>query len=52
LLQAVADGWARKHPDKPRYLRLKLIQDTTRLVDGRVDAPPTSEVLATWEVRR
>jgi hypothetical protein len=52
LLQAVADGWARKHPDKPRYLRLKLIRDTTQLVDGRVDAPPTSEVLATWEVRR
>jgi hypothetical protein len=52
LLQVVADGWARKHPGKPRYLRLKLIRDTTQLVDGRVDAPPASEVLATWEVRR
>jgi hypothetical protein len=52
LLQAVADGWARKHPDQPRYLKLELIQDTTRLVDGHVNGPPTSEGLATWQVRR
>jgi hypothetical protein len=52
LLQAVAAGWARKHPDKPGYLRLELIRDTTRLVDGRVNRPPSSEVLATWLVRR
>jgi hypothetical protein len=52
LLQQVADGWARKHPDKPRYVKLELIRDTTQLVKGRVEGPPTSEVLATWEVRK
>ncbi|MEU8224795.1 hypothetical protein [Kribbella sp. NPDC048915] len=52
LLQQVADGWARKHPDQPKYVKLELIRDTTQLVDGRVDGPPTSQVLATWEVRR
>lgn len=52
LLQAVADGWARKHPDRPKYVRLELIRDTTTLVDGRVAGPPAAEVLATWQVRR
>lgn len=52
LLQAVADGWARKHPDQPKYVKLELIRDTTTLVKGRVQGPPTSEVLATWQVRR
>ncbi|WP_427895116.1 hypothetical protein ACQHIV_16150 [Kribbella sp. GL6] len=52
LLQQVADGWARKHPDKPKYVKLQLIRDTTQLVDGRVDGPPASQVLATWEARR
>jgi hypothetical protein len=51
-LQAVADGWARKHPDQAKYLRLELIRDTTTLVKGRVQGPPTSEVLAAWQVRR
>jgi hypothetical protein len=52
LLQAVADGWARKHPDQPKYVKLELIRDTTTLVEGRVTGPPTSEVLAVWQVRR
>ncbi|WP_328998511.1 hypothetical protein OHA18_29165 [Kribbella sp. NBC_00709] len=52
LLQQVADGWARKHPDKPQYVKLELIRDTTQLVKGRVEGPPTSQVLATWEVRK
>jgi hypothetical protein len=52
LLQAVADGWARKHPDEPRYVRLELVRDTTTLVDGRVACPPVPTVLATWQVRR
>ncbi|WP_410788100.1 hypothetical protein [Kribbella sp. C-35] len=52
LLQQVADGWARKHPDKPQYVKLELIRDTTQLVKGRVEGPPTPEVLATWEVRK
>lgn len=51
LLQQVADGWARKHPDQPKYVKLELIRDTTQLVKGRVEGPPTSQVLATWEVR-
>ena len=52
LLQQVADGWARKHPNKPKYVKLELIRDTTQLVKGKVEGPPTSQVLATWEVRR
>lgn len=52
LLQSVADGWARKHPDKPKYVKLELIRDTTTLVDGRVEGDPVPEVLATWQVRR
>ncbi|GAA0605241.1 hypothetical protein [Kribbella sandramycini] len=52
LLQQVADGWAKKHPDQPKYLKLELIRDTTKLVGGRVVGPPTPEVLATWQVRR
>lgn len=52
LLQQVADGWARKHPDQPQYVKLELIRDTTQLVKGRVDGPPTPEILATWEVRK
>lgn len=52
LLQQVADGWAGKHPDQPKYVKLELIRDTTTLVNGRVEGPPTSEVLATWQVRR
>jgi hypothetical protein len=51
LLQQVADGWARKHPDKPKYVKLELIRDTTQLVDGRVDGPPKAEVMATWQVK-
>ncbi|GAB3818683.1 hypothetical protein [Kribbella italica] len=52
LLQQVADGWARKHPDEPKYVKLELIRDTTQLVEGRVDGPPKAEVMATWQVRR
>jgi hypothetical protein len=52
LLQQVADGWARKHPSEPKYVKLELIRDTTQLVKGRVEGPPTSQVLATWEVHR
>ncbi|MFF1823200.1 hypothetical protein ACFVWG_38220 [Kribbella sp. NPDC058245] len=52
LLQQVADGWKKKHPDQPQYVKLELIRDTTQLVKGRVEGPPTPEVLATWQVRR
>ncbi|HZX07243.1 hypothetical protein [Kribbella sp.] len=50
LLQQVADGWASKHPDKPKYVSLQLVQDTTQLVHGRVAGPPTPRVLTTWKV--
>ena len=52
LLQQVADGWARKHPDKPKYVHLLLIQDTTKLVGGRVSGPPVPKILTTWKVRQ
>jgi hypothetical protein len=52
LLQQVADGWATKHPDEPKYVKLELIRDTTQLVKGRVEGPPASTVLATWQVSR
>src|SRR5262249_1031281 len=51
LFQQVADGWARKPPEKPKYVSLSLIQDTTQLVHGRVEGPPTPQVLTTWKVR-
>ncbi|WP_427891979.1 hypothetical protein ACQHIV_04605 [Kribbella sp. GL6] len=51
LLQSVADDWARQHPDKPRYVRLELVRDTTTLVHGRVSGHPASKVLARWQVR-
>lgn len=49
LLQTVADGYARTHPDAPRFVRLWLVQDVTRL-DRRVPVTTTEE-LATWPVR-
>lgn len=47
LLRAVADGWARQHPGQSRIEQVWLVQDETRLVDGRPSAPQTVE-LTTW----
>jgi hypothetical protein len=49
LLRAVADGWTSRHQNESALLRVWLVQDQTRLVDGRVG--PTREAeLATWEL--
>ena len=49
LLRSVADGWTAPHPGQPRLEELWLIQDETRLVDGRKGATRLRE-LATWVV--
>jgi len=49
LLQAVADAWAARHPDRPRYTRLWLHQ-TIYPLDGGAAGVPRVETLATWEV--
>ena len=36
LLRSVADGWMSRHTAEPALLRVWLVQDQTRLVDGRV----------------
>ena len=51
LLQAVADAWARRHPDRPRYTRLWLHQTIYPLRGGAAGAPRL-ETLATWGVLR
>ena len=51
LLRAVADGWAVRHPGKPLLLQVWLVQDVTRLVDGR-KGPTELVELATWVVPR
>lgn len=50
LLQSVADGYARRHPDEPRYVTLWLVQDVTALDAGSVPVTTTREV-ASWDVR-
>ncbi|MBM7797758.1 hypothetical protein JOE57_000679 [Microlunatus panaciterrae] len=49
LLRAVADGWQRRHPEQPRLRHVWLVQDETRLVDGR-KGPTELKELASWEV--
>ena len=49
LLRSVADGWSRRHPDAPALQRLWLVQDETRLVQGR-PSPARLLELATWTV--
>jgi hypothetical protein len=51
LLRSVADGWSRRHRDAPALEQLWLVQDETRLVEGRPAAAQLLE-LATWTVRR
>lgn len=50
LLRSVADGWTSRHPDDPPLTQLWLVQDETRLVDGR-KGPTTLVELATWRPR-
>src|SRR4029453_9480797 len=34
-LRPVVEGWTRRHPGEPQIQRVWLVQDETRLVDGR-----------------
>ena len=49
LLRSVAEGWTSRHPREPALRQLWLVQDETRLVDGR-KGPTTLVELATWRV--
>jgi hypothetical protein len=49
LLRSVADRWRSRHPGEPPLLRVWLVQDQTRLVDGRI-GPTRLVELATWEL--
>ena len=35
LLRSVADGWTARNPDEPPLQQVWLVQDETRLVEGR-----------------
>ena len=49
LLRAVSEGWSARHPDQPRPVEVLLVQDRTRLHEGRPVS--TDEVLLTrWRV--
>ena len=49
LLRSVADGWSSRHRGEPPLLRIWLVQDQTRLVDGRV-GPTRLVEIAAWEL--
>ena len=49
LLRSVANGWTSRHRGEPALIRLWLVQDQTRLVDGRV-GPTRLVELSTWEL--
>ena len=51
LLRSVAAGWTARHPDQPPLQQLWLVQDETRLVEGR-KGPTRLLELATWVVPR
>ena len=51
LLQAIANAYAKLHPDRPQYTHLYLMQDTTDLEDGRAVGPRVTKLLAEWAVR-
>ena len=51
LLRAVADGWTSRHPDEPPLQQLWLVQDETRLVNGK-KGPTRLVELVTWVVPR
>ena len=51
LLRSVVDGWTRHHRAEPEIQQVWLVQDETRLVDGRRGRTRLVE-LASWEVPR
>ena len=44
LLRSVADGWTFRHRNEPALLRVWLVQDQTRLLDGRVGPTRVAEL--------
>lgn len=52
LLQSIADAWAALHPDDEQYVKLHLRRDIYQLQDGHRQGDPTTEEIATWDVRR
>lgn len=48
LLRSVVDGWSSRHRGEPPLIRVWLVQDQTRLVDGRV-GPTRLVELTAWE---
>jgi hypothetical protein len=51
LLRSVSDGWTARHAGEPPLQQLWLVQDETRLVDGR-KGPTRLVELTTWVVPR
>ena len=51
LLRTVAEGWTERNPTQPPVMELWLVQDETRLVEGR-KGPTRHLELATWTVPR
>lgn len=49
LLRSVTDGWRSRHRGEPALLRVWLVQDQTRLVDGHI-GPTRLVELASWEL--
>ncbi len=49
LLRAVVDGWTARHANEPAIRHVWLVQDETRLVDGR-RGPTRLVELASWDV--
>ena len=49
LLRSVADGWTSRHPAESALQRVWLVQDQTRLVNGRV-GPTRLVELTAWEL--
>jgi len=49
LLRSVTDGWTSRHSAEPPLLRVWLVQDQTRLVEGSV-GPIRLVELAAWEL--
>jgi hypothetical protein len=47
VLGELAGVFARRHPDRPRWVEVQVVQRSYRLVDG-VPGPVSETVLATW----
>ena len=47
VLGELADVFAERHPDRPRWVEVSVVQTAYELVDGRPSGERT-EVLATW----